>query len=70
MCLIQNSKNDCALINEKSGPASADDILTWFEANLYPHREHIVFGTGCWYKNKQKKEEYRNLTIKMMQLLK
>ena len=70
LCLIRSGKDECAVINGKSGLMSKDEILTWFEANIYPYRENIIFGTGCWYKNKHKKDAYRQLTIRMTELLK
>ncbi len=69
LCLIRSGKGECALINGKSGLMRKDEILAWFEANIYPYRENIIFGTGCWYQSKYKKDTYRQLTTKMTELL-
>jgi hypothetical protein len=46
------------------------NFYIWLETHLFPNWDHIEFHTACWYKSKKKRQEYHNISIQMMSLLK
>lgn len=70
-CLTLCKKDNTAfiMVNDQYITMTDTELMNWFDANIYANWNNIVLGTCCWYKSKKKKDEYRDITIKMTELL-
>lgn len=69
LTLSKRDKSTFILINDQYVEMSEHELMQWFDNNIYVNWNNIVLGTCCWYKSKRKKEEYRQISVKMTELL-
>ena len=71
LSLCRIGKKQFVSVNGYSNPnaQTADAVCLLFEKLIMPKWDHVMFGTGCWYKSIAKKNEYRALSMEMTHLL-
>lgn len=66
-CLVlkRTDKNQSIHIHGKHSHVSIAKLMTYFDEHIWPQWDHIEMHMGCWYKSKQKKKEFLEITSRM-----
>lgn len=67
--IIRSSKSSNTVIGDIPSSLSDDQAIEWFHNNMLPHWSHLQLSTGCWFKSVSLREQYRMITIKMVELM-